>query len=201
MKRKIVQIDEEKCNGCGLCVKACHEGAIEIHNQKAKLVKEEYCDGLGDCLPHCPMDAIKIELKEVAPWNNPLEGEKLPDSELGQWPVQIKLAPGNASFFKDAHILLAASCTAYAYASFHKDFMKKRVTLIGCPKLDGVDYSEKLSMIFAYNSIKSVTLVRMEVPCCKRLELDMEKAILASGKNIPCSVRIISTKGELVECY
>lgn len=200
MKRKIIQIDQEKCNGCGLCVQACHERAIEIFEHKARLIKEEYCDGLGDCLPHCPMDAIKIEVREVAPLENQNSKEKQ-SSELKQWPVQIKLIPATASYFKDSHLLLAASCTAYAYAHFHKEFMKKRVTLIGCPKLDGVDYSEKLSMILAMNSIKSITIVRMEVPCCKRLELDVEKAIQASGKTIPYSVRVISTKGELVECY
>lgn len=199
MQRKIVNIDKVKCIGCGLCVAACHEKAIELIEGKAQLIKDDYCDGLGDCLPHCPVDAIKIETRDAVPFDESLFKKKTSNSSrLTQWPVQIKLANVNASFFAGAHLLIAASCTAFAYADFHKDFMNKRVTLIGCPKLDGVDYSLKLTEIITFNNIKSITLVRMEVPCCSRLERDILQAIANSGKDLHFSVRVISTKGELV---
>ncbi|MBQ7015244.1 MAG: 4Fe-4S binding protein [Clostridia bacterium] len=232
MKRKIIKIDESKCNGCGLCAKACHEGAIEMVNGKAKLTKEHYCDGLGDCLPACPTGAISFEEREAPAYDEAAvlaekkkkaEG-KLPCgcpgsnvktfkreenreisspvkavSQLQNWPVQIKLAPVNAPYFNGANLLVAADCTAYAYAGFHKDFIRKKVTLIGCPKLDEVDYAEKLTKIIALNDIKSVTVVRMEVPCCGGIENAVKRALMASGKFIPWNVVTITTDGNIIE--
>ena len=237
MIRKIIQIDENKCNGCGLCAAACHEGAIQMVDGKAKLIRDDYCDGLGDCLPACPTGAITFTEREAAAYNeaavleskkkkmqkehNPLpcgcpgtqsrkierreEGkreevfwEEQP-SRLSQWPVQIKLAPVNAPYFDGAKLLIAADCTAYAYAGFHEKFIKGRITLVGCPKLDDVDYSEKLTEIIRRNEIQSVTVVRMEVPCCGGLEQAARIALKNSGKFIPWQVVTISTDGRIVD--
>lgn len=211
MIRNIVEIDRQKCNGCGLCAKACHEGAIEMINGKATLIKDDYCDGLGDCLPHCPVDAIKIVKREAIAYNHE-EVEKHilsfkreistdNSSKLMQWPCQIKLMPIQGEYYNKAHLLIAADCTSFAYSNFHKEFMDKRVTLIGCPKLDQIDYSIKLGSIIANNDIKSITLVRMEVPCCKGLELALKKAIIDSKKDIHYSIRVISTNGRIIETY
>ena len=185
MIRKIIHIDEEKCNGCGLCARACHESAIGIIDGKAKLLREDYCDGLGDCLPACPTNAISFVEKEAAAYDEAavLENKKKLEahSQLQQWPVQIKLVPINAPYFDDADLLIAADCTAYAYANFHQDFIRGKVTLVGCPKLDDVDYSEKLTEILRQNNIKSVTVVRMEVPCCGGLEYAARQAVAASA--------------------
>lgn len=255
MIRRIININQEKCNGCGLCADACHEGAIGMINGKAELLREDYCDGLGDCLPVCPTGAISFEEREAAEYdeeavkkrmeekrkekeNMNMQGEKLPcgcpgsqskvikrenvlenkmnrinlninkskdkdttenTSELSQWPVQIKLAPINAPYFNGAKLLIAADCTAYAYASFHKDFIKGNITLIGCPKLDEVDYSEKLTEIIKNNDIKSIKIVKMEVPCCKGIEKAAITAMKNSGKFIPWQVVTISTEGCIVE--
>jgi len=210
MIRKIIRIDEEKCNGCGACASACHEGAIEMIDGKAKLTRENYCDGLGDCLPACPMDAISFEEREAPAYDEAAvlaakqkkEEKQLPDisgTQLGNWPVQIKLVPVNAPCFNNADILIAADCTAFAYGNFHNDFMKGRVTLIGCPKLDAVDYTEKLARIFAENDIKSVTLTRMQVPCCGGLAYAVKRAIMASGKRIALNVVTISSDGRIVD--
>ena len=233
MLRKIVKIDEEKCNGCGLCVEACHEGAIGMVNGKAKLLRDDYCDGLGDCLPACPAGAIRFEMREAAEFDaaaakkNILKHQKetLPcgcpgtqaksirrekeshissetteaRSMLMQWPVQIKLAPIQAPYFTDANLLIAADCTAYAYGNFHNKFIKNKVTLIGCPKLDEGDYSEKLTAIIKNNSIKSVTVVRMDVPCCGGMENAVKKALQTSGKFIPWQVVTVSTDGRILE--
>ena len=228
MIRKIITIDEEKCNGCGLCAEACHEGAIGMVDGKARLLREDYCDGLGDCLPACPMNAISFEEREAAAYNEAavlaakkgkeaelpcgcpgtqcktLEREtpiQMPKqvSRLGQWPVQIKLAPVNAPYFNGADLLIAADCTAYAYGNFHNDFIKNRITLIGCPKLDMGDYTEKLTAIIANNNIKSVTIVRMEVPCCGGIEFAAKNALQAGGKFIPWQVVTISTDGRILE--
>jgi ferredoxin len=188
MKRTIIRIDEGACNGCGLCAEACHEGAIAIVGGKAKLLREDYCDGLGNCLPVCPTGAIALEEREA----------EVP-GELRQWPVQIKLVPVNAPYFDGAELLISADCAAYARGSFHGDFMRNRVTLIGCPKLDAVDYSEKLTAIIARNNIKSVTVVRMEVPCCGGIESAVKTALAASGRTIPWRVVTLSTDGEIVE--
>ena len=226
MKRRIIRIDEEKCNGCGACAAACHEGAIAMVDGKARLTREDYCDGLGDCLPSCPVGAISFEEREAPAYDEAAveasrrensmpcgcpgtQARKLERAEqcscsthavsrLSQWPVQIKLAPVTAPWFKDADVLVAATCTAYAYGAFHEDFIRGRVTLVGCPKLDGVDYSDKLAMIFKANDVASLTLVRMEVPCCGGLEIAVRKAIEASGKDIPLRVETISTDGMIL---
>ncbi len=228
MIRKIIKIDEEKCNGCGACATACHEGAIEMVNGKAKLTREDYCDGLGDCLPACPTNAISFEEREAPAYNEEAvlkaKQSKLPcgcpgtnsktinrsaqtsavntfaiESQLSQWPVQIKLVPINAPYFDNANLLIAADCTAYAYGNFHNEFIKNKITLIGCPKLDAGDYTEKLTQIIALNNIKSVTVVRMEVPCCGGIENAVKNALQASGKFIPWQVKVISTDGRIIE--
>ena len=219
MIRRIITIDEEKCNGCGLCADACHEGAIGIVDGKAKLLREDYCDGLGDCLPACPMKAITFEEREAPAYNEAavLAARKAKEAPqpcgcpgsacqsvqtvtncLGNFPVQIKLMPPNAPYLDNADLLIAADCTAYAYGNFHHDFMKNRVTLIGCPKLDAVDYSQKLTEIFRSNAIRSVTLTRMTVPCCGGLALAVKKAIEQSGKNIPLQIVTIAPDGRLI---
>ena len=239
MIRKIIRIDKEKCNGCGACADACHEGAIDIIHGKAELVREHFCDGLGDCLPECPTGAISFEEREAPEYDEKAvkeaqkkilaknqtmathvgcpgsqnmqiqrketsETKKLSSnadqvSSLQNWPVQIKLAPVNAPYFNDAKLLIAADCTAYAYASFHQDFIRNKITLIGCPKLDQVDYSEKLTAIIQNNNIQSVTIVRMEVPCCGGLEMAAKKALQNSGKFIPWQVVTISIDGKIME--
>ena len=252
MKRKIVEIDAEKCNGCGLCAKACHEGAIAMVDGKAQLVKDDYCDGMGDCLPECPAGAIKIVEREAAAYDEKAVQERkmakmqeqmksggmalqpeghtpppcgcpgkamrqfnrvaaplptqqdnshltTPNSQLSQWPCQIRLVPVKAPFFQGAKLLIAADCTAYAYANFHQEFMRGKVTIVGCPKLDPVDYSEKLTEILRENDIKSVTIVRMEVPCCGGLEMAAKKALQASGKFIPWQVVTISLDGRIID--
>ena len=218
MIRRIIRIDEEKCNGCGACADACHEGAIEMIDGKARLMREDYCDGLGDCLPACPAGAISFEEREAPAYNEAAvlaaraiarqrEEEApqaafrgaAPASRLSQWPVQIKLAPVQAPYFAGAHLLVAADCTAYAYGDFHNQFIKNKITLIGCPKLDAVNYSEKLTQILAANDIKSVTVVRMEVPCCGGMEHAVKEALKDSGKFIPWQVVTISTDGRILE--
>ncbi len=231
MIRKIIKIDEEKCNGCGACAAACHEGAIEMINGKAKLTREDYCDGLGDCLPACPVNAITFEEREAPAYNeaavneakerkakNPLpcgcpgkmsktikrepcniQASAPAASMLSQWPVQIKLVPINAPYFDGANLLVAADCTAYAYGNFHNEFIRNRITLIGCPKLDEGDYAEKLTAIIANNDIKSVTVVRMEVPCCGGIENAVKRALMASGKFIPWRVVTVTTDGRIIE--
>lgn len=249
MIRRIIHIDEEKCNGCGACADACHESAIGMVNGKAKLLRDDYCDGLGDCLPACPTGAITFEEREAAAYDeaavmankkkkeqiagSPVKSAESPaphgcpgqriaqfnrqntvsatsddsnlssataiSSQLNQWPVQIKLAPVTAPYFNGAKLLIAADCTAYAYANFHQDFIKGKITLIGCPKLDAVDYSEKLTEIIASNDIKSVTIVRMEVPCCGGLEHAAVTALKNSGKFIPWQVTTISIDGRILD--
>ena len=218
MIRKIIQINEEKCDGCGLCADACHEGAIEIVNGKAKLMRDDYCDGLGDCLPSCPQNAISFIEREAAAYdeaavkrhlasqkNSSYKQTSAPDtaapmaSQLSQWPVQIKLAPVNAPYFDGARLLIAADCTAYAYGNFHQDFIRGKVTLIGCPKLDAVDYTDKLTAIIQNNNIKDVTIVRMEVPCCGGIEHAVSEALKNSGKWIPWQVVTISIKGDILQ--
>lgn len=232
MIRKIIKIDEEKCNGCGACASACHEGAIDMVNGKAKLMRENYCDGLGDCLPACPTGAISFEEREAPAYDeaavlaakkaaqetpkpcgcpgsqarvlhreaqNSVTEAVCPVSQLAQWPVQIKLVPPTAPYFSGAKLLIAADCTAYAYANFHNEFMRGHVTLIGCPKLDDVDYSEKLTEIIRLNDIQSVTIVRMEVPCCGGLEYAAKQALQTSGKFIPWNVVTISTNGIILD--
>lgn len=203
MIRKIIQIDEEKCNGCGACAAACHEGAIGMVNGKAKLLRDDYCDGLGDCLPACPTDAIHFVEREASAYDHEAvmknkEEKMKPVSRLTQWPVQIKLAPVKAPYFDGAKLLIAADCTAYAYAGFHERFIKDHITLVGCPKLDAVDYAEKLTEIIRENEISSVTVVRMEVPCCGGLEHAVKTALKDSGKLIPWSVAVISTDGKVI---
>lgn len=235
MIRKIIKIDNEKCNGCGLCADACHEGAIGIVDRKAKLMREDYCDGLGDCLPACPTGAITFEEREAPAYDEEaVKAEKIgkatiPDtlpcgcpgtqsktikhtecdvtpivptmveSRLSQWPIQIKLVPVNAPYFDKANLLIAADCTAYAYGNFHEQFIKKHITLIGCPKLDEIDYTNKLTDILKYNDIKSLTIVRMEVPCCSGIENAVKNALRISGKLIPWQVYTISTDGKIIE--
>ena len=227
MIRRIITIDEEKCNGCGLCADACHEGAIGIVGGKAKLLREDYCDGLGDCLPACPMNAISFEEREAPAYNEAAvlaakkaKEEQLPcgcpgsacqsiqhsapaadvyvPSELINFPVQIKLLSPNAPYFDGADLLIAADCTAYSYGNFHHDFMKDKVTLIGCPKLDMVDYSEKLTQIFKYNNIRSITVTWMTVPCCGGLSHAVKTAVANSGKNIPLHIVTISPDGQII---
>lgn len=216
MIRRIIKINRELCNGCGACADACHEGAIGMVEGKACLLKDDYCDGLGDCLPTCPTGAITFEEREAAAYDEAAvkarmtAGKKLNnkkevclacpmDSQLSQWPVQIKLVPVQAPYFKDARLLVAADCTAFAYGNFHNDFIAGRITLIGCPKLDTVDYSEKLTEIIRLNDIRDVTIVRMEVPCCKGIETAVKNALQDSGKFIPWSVVTVRTDGTLME--
>lgn len=241
MKRKIVTIDEAKCNGCGLCVAACHEGALQLIDGKAKLISDAYCDGLGDCLPECPMDAITIEEREAAafdeeavkkhmasnkkasdhpaapafgcpgsrartivsqvapaPANDAAESARIP-SQLRQWPCQIQLVPVQAPYFDDAHLLIAADCTAYAYGDLHREFMQDKITLIGCPKLDHADYAEKLTAILNTHTIKSLTVLRMEVPCCGGIVQAVMEALQNSNRMIPWRVVTISTDGRILE--
>ncbi len=258
MQRKIITIDEEKCTGCGLCINACHEGALKLVDGKAKLISDTYCDGLGNCLPECPTGAITIEDREAVAYDEEavkkhLEGaaaeaaqvkatvepanQAVPmhsgcpgsrarvigrntaesssgkvnnsanavstyaraESQLGQWPCQIKLVPVGAPYFENAHLLIAADCTAYAYANIHQDFMRNRITLIGCPKLDEVDYSEKLAAIIANHNIKSVTVLRMEVPCCGGIANSVRNALVNSGKMIPWNIVTIGTDGSILD--
>ena len=206
MIRKIIHIDEEKCNGCGICAEACHEGAIEMIDGKAKLVRENFCDGFGDCLPACPTGAITFEEREAPEYDEAavkvhqrMQDDVKPVSRLAQWPCQIKLVPIQAPFFDGAKLLIAADCTAFAYADLHEEFMKGRVTIIGCPKLDDIDYTEKLTAIIRSNNIQSVTIIRMEVPCCGGLQRAAENALKASGKFIPWQVVTISRDGEVID--
>ena len=238
MIRQIIKIDQEKCNGCGACATACHEGAISMVDGKAKLIRDDYCDGLGDCLPACPTGAITFEMREALAYDEKAvqsakaekqtkqtHSDTLPcgcpsnhakqfdrhtanakqvvscdvQSQLQQWPVQIKLVPVNAPYFKNANLLVAADCTAYAYGNFHSKFMKNKITIVGCPKLDMVDYSDKLTEIIKNNDIKSVTVVRMEVPCCGGIENAVKRAIQNSGKFLPWQVVTISTDGNILD--
>ena len=203
MIRKIITIDREKCNGCGLCAKACHEGAIGMVDGKAALLREDYCDGLGDCLPACPMDAITFTEREAPAYNASAvfaaKSEKTAGTgKLRNFPVQLKLVPVNAPYFEGADLLIAADCTAYAHPDFHNTFMAGRVTLIGCPKLDGVDYGVKLAEIFRNNNIRSITLVRMTVPCCGGLPFAAQRALEQSGKDIPFHVVTLDPSGQVV---
>ena len=197
MIRKIIHIDEEKCDGCGACVNACHEGAIQMIGGKARLTREDYCDGLGDCLPACPANAITFEEREAPAYDQAAVKEHLAKTQ-NQWPVQLKLVPTQAPYFDDSDLLIAADCTAYAYADFHRQFSKNRITLIGCPKLDAVDYTEKLAEILKSNDIRSLTVVRMEVPCCGGIEYAAKEALKASGRSIPCQVVTIGINGTIL---
>ena len=196
MIRRIIQIDEEKCNGCGACAAACHESAIGMVDGKAKLLRDDYCDGLGDCLPACPTGAITFVEREAAAYDEAAVIRN--QRSLQQWPVQIKLVPISAPYFDGAKLLIAADCTAYAYASFHEDFKNENIVLVGCPKLDSVDYSEKLEEIIRSNNITEVTIVRMEVPCCGGLEMAAKRALQNSGKFIPWQVATISVDGKIL---
>lgn len=196
MIRKIIQIDDNKCNGCGACAAACHEGAIGMVDGKAKLLRDDYCDGLGDCLPVCPMNAISFVERETASYHAPIP---LRQTQLAQWPCQIRLVPVNAPYFQGADLLIAADCTAYAYANLHADFMRNKITLIGCPKLDAVDYREKLTAILTNQDLRSVTVIRMEVPCCGGMERAAQKAIQSSGKAVPLRIVTISTDGNILD--
>ena len=200
MIRRIITIDENKCNGCGLCADACHEGAIGIVGGKATLLREDYCDGLGDCLPACPMNAISFEQREAPAYNEAavLAAKEAKSLQLRNFPVQIKLAPVNAPWFEDADLLIAADCTAFAYPDFYRDFIRGKVVLIGCPKLDAVNYAEKLTQIFRYNNIRSITVTRMTVPCCGGLTMAVKNAIAASGKDIPLNIVTIRPDGQTV---
>ena len=198
MIRRIINIDNKKCNGCGACARACHEGAIDVIDGKARLARENYCDGLGDCLPECPTGAITFEEREAPAYDEAAVLAAKQGGQLTQWPCQIKLVPVSAPYFKDAELLIAADCTAYSYANFHDDFMKGRVTLIGCPKLDAVDYSIKLKEILKFNEIKNITLLRMEVPCCGGLEIMAKKALQRSGKQVPLQVITLSIDGKIL---
>ena len=219
MIRKIVQIDEEKCTGCELCAHACHESAIAMVDGKAKLIRDDYCDGFGDCLPVCPADAISFVEREALPYDEEAvkenqrkakaesgknaaeaaETNAAAPSQLRQWPVQIKLVQERASMFAGADLLVAADCTAYAYGNFHQDFIRNHVVLVGCTKLDDIDYSEKLARIFMRNDIKSITVARMEVPCCGGIETAVKNALMASGKFIPWQVYTIGTDGRILK--
>lgn len=206
MIRKIIEIDREKCDGCGLCVRACHEGAIGLVEGKAKLLRDDYCDGMGDCLPACPAGAITFIEREAEAYNEAAvkaakktqNSDAAAPSRLGNFPVQLKLVAPNAPYFKDADLLIAADCTAFAYGNFHKDFMAGKVTLIGCPKLDGVDYSIKLEQIFANNDIRSITVARMVVPCCGGLPFAVKTALENSGKEIPVKIVTFDPKGNIL---
>ena len=202
MIRRIIEIDKEKCNGCGACAAACHEGAIGMVDGVATLLRDDYCDGLGDCLPACPTNAIHFIEREAVAYDEAAVQENMKKkaqshTQLAQWPCQIKLMPVTAPYYEGANLLIAADCSAYAYANMHKDFMKDRITLIGCPKLDNVAYSEKLSTIIKNNNIQSVTVVRMEVPCCGGLEMAAKKALSDSGKFLPWQVITITTDGKI----
>lgn len=199
MIRRIINIDEEKCNGCGACVSACHEEAIKLVDGKAKLMRDDYCDGLGDCLPTCPTGAITFVEREAAAYDEQAALEnKSKNTGLSNWPVQIKLVPVNAPYYDGAKLLVAADCTAYAYKKMHEEFMKGKVTVIGCPKLDSIDYSEKLAEIIKNNDIKEITVIRMQVPCCGGIEYAVKKALKDSGKDISCEVVTISTAGKIL---
>ena len=235
MIRTIIKIDENKCNGCSLCVNASHEGALKMIDGKAKLIRDDYCDGLGHCLPSCPTGAISFEEREALPYDDDavqqakqIHNQDTPKfscpgsqakkinksadlnsvensinckdfSQLNQWPVQIKLVPPNAPYFNNANLLIAADCTAYAYGNFHNKFMKNKITLIGCPKLDEGDYAEKLTAILSYNNIKSVTVVRMSVPCCGGIVNAVTTAMKNSEKIIPWQVVTITPDGDILD--
>ncbi|NCB92302.1 MAG: ferredoxin [Clostridia bacterium] len=199
MKRRIIKIDETKCNGCGICAMACHENAIGMVNGKARLLKDDYCDGLGDCLPACPAEAITFEVREAASYDEAaVKQRQSQNSRLMNWPVQIKLLPITAPYYQYAHLLIAADCTAFSYGNFHGDFLEGKIPLVGCPKLDMVNYAEKLTEILRCNKIAEITLVRMEVPCCRGLERAVESAVKESQRDIPVNRYVVSTEGRLI---
>ena len=205
MIRKIIVIDEERCDGCGICANACHEGAIGIVGGKAKLLREDYCDGLGDCLPACPQQAIQFEMREAPAYNEQAVLAAKQQKETGDapncllnFPVQLKLVPPNAPYFNGADLLIAADCTAFAYGNFHRDFMAGKVTLIGCPKLDMVNYADKLTQIFENSDIRSITVVRMTVPCCGGLPFAVKTALQNAGKDIPLNIITLSPNGQII---